>query len=158
MAAIIESRDLTRIYGRAKPGAAPVLAVDHVSFAVHAGEVFGFLGPNRAGRTTTIRLCTGIIKPTSGHVLIAGPDVAEHAIRAKEHIGVVSHAASLYAEMTVSATSILWPGCTICSEQSVSRESSNCCRIPAQYDRRLGASILFQGMKCIRREEVLRDK
>ncbi len=98
---IIEARDLTKIYGRTKRDSAPVMALDHMSFAVHAGEVFGFLGPNGAGKTTTIRLCTGIIKPTSGRILIAGLDIAEQPVRAKEHIGVVSDVANLYAEMTL---------------------------------------------------------
>ena len=77
-----------------------VLAVDRISFEVYRGEFFGFLGPNGAGKTTTINMLTGVTKATSGNASISGHDVAKESVKAKEHIGVVPDASSVYDEMT----------------------------------------------------------
>lgn len=100
MSSIIEAESLTKVYASRQRGAGPLLAVDHISFEVHAAEVFGFLGPNGAGKTTTIRMCTGITKPISGRACIAGFDVTVNPIKAKDRIGVVSDVAGLYGEMS----------------------------------------------------------
>jgi ABC-2 type transport system ATP-binding protein len=68
LAAAIEVRDLTRRFGQ-------FVAVDHVTFDVQAGEVFGFLGSNGAGKSTTIRMLCGLLKPTSGTAQVGGVDV-----------------------------------------------------------------------------------
>lgn len=89
----IEVSDLTKCYGH-------LLAVDHIKFEVRRKELFGFLGPNGAGKTTTINMLTGVTKPTSGTALVSGFNVADEPVRAKERIGVVPDAPSLYDEMT----------------------------------------------------------
>ncbi len=65
---IIESRDLTRNFG-------DFLAVDKLNLKIKRGEVFGFLGPTGAGKTTSISMMVGLLRPTSGEVLIDGQDV-----------------------------------------------------------------------------------
>lgn len=89
----IKVQDLTKRYPN-------VLAVDHVSFEVYRGAFFGFLGPNGAGKTTTINMLTGVTKATSGNAFILGYEVTKEPVKAKEHIGVVPDAASVYDEMT----------------------------------------------------------
>lgn len=89
----INVQDLTKLYHNS-------LAVDKVSFEVHRGDFFGFLGPNGAGKTTTINMLTGVTKATSGNASILGYDIAQEPVKAKEHIGVVPDATSVYQEMT----------------------------------------------------------
>jgi ABC-2 type transport system ATP-binding protein len=71
-----------------------------VSFDVRAGEIFGFLGPNGSGKTTTIRMLVDLIKPTSGKVLICGEDVNRHPERALRHVGCIVENPELYSFMT----------------------------------------------------------
>jgi ABC-2 type transport system ATP-binding protein len=75
-------------------------AVDHISFAVEAGEIFGFLGHNGAGKTTTIRMLSGQLLPTSGQARVAGCDVITEQRRLKPLIGVVSEHQNLYERMS----------------------------------------------------------
>jgi ABC-2 type transport system ATP-binding protein len=86
--------NLTRRFGN-------FVAVDEVSFAVAQGEVFGFLGANGAGKSTTIRMLCGLLKPTSGTALVGGIDVASQPERVKERIGYMSQRFSLYEALTV---------------------------------------------------------
>ncbi len=90
----IEVCDLSKHFGS-------FVAVDHVSFQVRRGEVFGFLGPNGSGKSTTIRMLCGILLPTSGTGRVAGFDVAGEPERVREHIGYMSQRFSLYEELTV---------------------------------------------------------
>ncbi len=76
-------------------------AVDHVSFAVKKGEIFGFLGANGAGKTTTIRMLCGLLLPTSGSAQIVGYDVITQSKEIKKHIGYMSQKFSLYDDLTV---------------------------------------------------------
>ena len=101
----IEVKNLTKYYGR--PGAGPsarlrtgVLAVDHVNFEVHQGEVFGFLGPNGAGKTTTQRMLTTLLEPTEGRILINGHDLAHDAYPVKRRMGLVPEESNVYTELT----------------------------------------------------------
>ena len=75
-------------------------AVDDISFTVEAGEIFGFLGHNGAGKTTSIRMLTGQLRPTSGHARVAGCDVIADQQRLKPLIGVVSEHQNLYERMS----------------------------------------------------------
>lgn len=75
-------------------------AVDHISFSVAAGEIFGFLGHNGAGKTTTIRMLSGQLLPTSGYARVAGCDVITEQRRLKPLIGVVSEHQNLYERMS----------------------------------------------------------
>jgi ABC-2 type transport system ATP-binding protein len=77
------------------------VAVDELSFAVRTGEVFGFLGANGAGKSTTIRMLCGLLAPTSGTALVGGVDVATDPERVKRRIGYMSQRFSLYGQLTV---------------------------------------------------------
>jgi sodium transport system ATP-binding protein len=77
-----------------------VLAVDHVSFRVACGEVYGLLGANGAGKTTTLRMILGLLAPTSGHAEVAGFPSSESADAVKTRIGFVSTTAGLYQWLT----------------------------------------------------------
>ncbi|RMD72462.1 MAG: ABC transporter ATP-binding protein [Bacteroidetes bacterium] len=89
----ISVRELTKKFG-------PFTAVDHITFDVHAGEVFGFLGANGAGKTTAIRILTGLLLPTSGEARVAGFDVYRQPEQIKRHIGYMSQKFSLYQDLT----------------------------------------------------------
>jgi len=91
---VIRVENLTKYYGKR-------LAVDNISFNVEKGEIVGFLGPNAAGKTTTMRMLTGFLAPTSGNVWIAGYDVLKHSLKARQHIGYFPEAVPLYTDMTV---------------------------------------------------------
>ena len=75
-------------------------AVDNISFAVEAGEVFGFLGHNGAGKTTTIRMLSGQLRPSAGSARVAGCDVITEQRRLKPLVGVVSESQNLYERMS----------------------------------------------------------
>ena len=90
----VEVQDITRRFGA-------VTAVDRVTFDIRAGEIFGILGPNGSGKTTTIRMMCGLIAPSSGTARVAGHDVVERPDRVKAHIGYMSQAFGLYGDLTV---------------------------------------------------------
>ena len=90
----IEVRDLSKRFGG-------FVAVNRVSFDVRAGEIFGFLGSNGAGKSTTIRMLCGLLKPTSGTALVGGIDVGRDPESVKRRIGYMSQRFSLYENLTV---------------------------------------------------------
>jgi drug efflux transport system ATP-binding protein len=94
MPAAIEVKDLTRRFGE-------FVAVDHLSFEVRRGEIFGFLGSNGAGKSTTIRMLCGLLQPTSGTATIDGIDVSRDPEAVKQRIGYMSQRFSLYELLTV---------------------------------------------------------
>lgn len=77
-------------------------AVDHISFDVRKGEIFGFLGANGAGKTTAMRMLCGLSYPTSGNGTVAGYDITTQPEEIKRHIGYMSQKFSLYEDLTVS--------------------------------------------------------
>jgi ABC-2 type transport system ATP-binding protein len=77
------------------------VAVDHLTFDVSAGEIFGFLGSNGAGKSTTIRMLCGLLKPTSGAATVGGVDVTRDPEGVKRRIGYMSQRFSLYERLTV---------------------------------------------------------
>jgi ABC-2 type transport system ATP-binding protein len=91
----IEVKDLTRKFGA-------FTAVDHVSFDVTEGEIFGFLGANGAGKSTTIRMLCGLLRPTSGSARVGGVDVGRDPEAVKRRIGYMSQRFSLYEPLTVN--------------------------------------------------------
>lgn len=101
--AVIQVSQLTRMFG-------DFTAVDHVTFEVNAGEVFGFLGANGAGKTTCIRMLTGLLEPTSGEASVAGFDVHRSPEQIKQNIGYMSQTFSLYGDLTVRENIRLYGG------------------------------------------------
>jgi ABC-2 type transport system ATP-binding protein len=91
---VIEVRELTRQFGS-------FVAVDHVSFDVREGEIFGYLGANGAGKSTTIRMMCGLLSPSSGTARVAGIDVGRDPERVKRVIGYMSQKFSLYPDLQV---------------------------------------------------------
>lgn len=85
-------------------------ANDNLSFEVYEGEIFGFLGANGAGKTTALRILSGLLEPTSGEVEVAGYDVRKDSERIKQNIGYMCQKFSLYEDLTVSENIILYGG------------------------------------------------
>ena len=92
---MIEVKQVTRYFGR-------VMAVDHVSFQVEKGEILGFLGPNAAGKTTTMRILTTYLPATSGTASVAGFDVHQDSMQVRKRIGYLPENPPLYTEMRVA--------------------------------------------------------
>lgn len=114
---IIRAENLTRKFG-------DFTAVDHISFEVGRGEIFGFLGANGAGKTTAIRMLTGLLAPTEGTASVAGLDVAKKAEQIKQQIGYMSQKFSLYEDLTVRENIRLYGGIYGLSDKEI-REKSN---------------------------------
>jgi ABC-2 type transport system ATP-binding protein len=91
---VVQVEDLVRRFGA-------FTAVDHVSFAVRRGEIFGLLGPNGAGKTTTFRMLCGLLPATGGVLRIAGVDVRRSGAAARQRLGYVAQKFSLYGTLTV---------------------------------------------------------
>ncbi len=91
---VIDVEKLTKRFGS-------FTAVDAISFQVHRGEIFGFLGANGAGKTTAMKMLIGISTPTSGRAMVAGYDVLKESERIKENIGYMSQKFSLYEDLSV---------------------------------------------------------
>ncbi len=99
----ISATNLTRRFGT-------FTAVDHLSFEIEEGEVFGFLGANGAGKTTSIRMLTGLLEPTEGAATVAGYDVRTEAEQVKQNIGYMSQKFALYDDLTVRENIRLYGG------------------------------------------------
>jgi ABC-2 type transport system ATP-binding protein len=110
----IDVRNLTRRFG-------DFVAVDGVSFSVRAGEVFGFLGSNGAGKSTTIRMLCGLLRPTSGTAIVDGIDVGRDPERVKPRIGYMSQRFSLYEKLTVDQNIAFYGGVYGLSGERLSR-------------------------------------
>ncbi len=94
MTPIIEARNLSRVFDMMK-------AVDGIDLTVHEGEMFGLVGPDGAGKTTTIRMLCGILLPSAGSATVLGYDLVKEADAIKRHIGYLSQRFSLYGDLTV---------------------------------------------------------
>jgi ABC-2 type transport system ATP-binding protein len=99
----IEVRNLTRRFG-------DFVAVNDISFDVRAGEIFGFLGSNGAGKSTTIRMLCGLLRPTSGTAIVGGIDVTKDPEGVKRRIGYMSQRFSLYEKLTVDQNITFFAG------------------------------------------------
>ena len=96
----IESHGLTQRFG-------DFTAVDHVEFRIERGEIFGFLGSNGCGKTTTMKMLTGLLPPTEGEALLFGKPVKGGDIESRRRVGFMSQAFSLYTELTVRQNLVL---------------------------------------------------
>jgi ABC-2 type transport system ATP-binding protein len=99
----IDAKALTKRFGE-------FTAVDHITFDVGAGEVFGFLGANGAGKTTAIKILVGLLAPTEGEARVAGFDVRTERAKIRRNIGYMSQRFSLYSDLTVRENIQLYGG------------------------------------------------
>ena len=113
----IVARDLTRRFG-------DFVAVDRISFTVDPGEVFGFLGANGAGKTTAIRMLTGLLAPSGGDARVAGFDVAAEADAVRQNIGYMSQRFSLYEDLTVRENIQLFGGIYGLSDRQIEQRTT----------------------------------
>src|SRR2546430_7586627 len=86
---VLQTEELTKSYGRR-------VAVDRLSLTVERGDIFGFLGQNGAGKSTTIRIALGLVRPTSGRVSVLGHDMSRQPLRALKRIGAIIEAPAFY--------------------------------------------------------------
>jgi ABC-2 type transport system ATP-binding protein len=100
---VIEVHDLVKTFG-------DFTAVDHVSFSVERGEVVGYLGPNGSGKTTTMRMLLGLLRPTSGTARVLGYDIVQQAERIRPLVGYMSQKFALYEELTVHENLVFYAG------------------------------------------------
>src|SRR5262245_1386456 len=92
METAIEVQDLTKQFN-------DFTAVDHIHFSVSAGEVFGYLGPNGSGKTTTIRMLLGLLRPSAGVGQVLGLDIARDAEKIRPLVGYMSQKFALYNDL-----------------------------------------------------------
>jgi ABC-2 type transport system ATP-binding protein len=98
---IIETRDLTRRFGT-------LVAVDHLNLTVAQGEIFGLVGPDGAGKTTTLRMLCGLMDPSEGSARVAGHDVARESRAVKDQIGYMAQRFGLYQDLTVEENMVFY--------------------------------------------------
>ncbi|MGC8825660.1 MAG: ABC transporter ATP-binding protein, partial [Anaerolineae bacterium] len=91
----VEVRGLVKKFG-------DFTAVDNIHFTIRRGEIFGFLGPNGSGKTTTIRMLLGLLRPTAGEATVLGFDIRRQTEEIRQRIGYMSQRFSLYHDLTVS--------------------------------------------------------
>jgi len=109
---VIEVNNLTKKFGS-------FTAVDHISFEVKQGEIFGFLGANGAGKTTAMRMLCGLLPPTSGKGLVAGYDINTQSEQVKRNIGYMSQKFALYEDLKVWENIRLYGGIYGVSEPQI---------------------------------------
>ena len=113
---VIECRDLVKKFGS-------FTANDRLSFQVHKGEIFGFLGANGAGKTTAIRILCGLSYPTSGEITVAGFNVYKQRDELKKNIGYMSQKFSLYEDLTVFENIRFYAGIYGMSKKSIKKNA-----------------------------------
>lgn len=114
----IVAEDLTRRFGT-------FVAVDHITFDVGAGEVFGFLGANGAGKTTAIKMLIGLLAPSDGKATVAGFDVRSETEAIRRNIGYMSQRFSLYEDLTVRENIQLYGGIYGLSDEEIATRTSS---------------------------------
>ena len=112
------ARDLTRRFG-------DFTAVDHISFEVATGEVFGFLGANGAGKTTAMKMLIGLLAPTEGEARVADLDIVTQTEQVRCRIGYMSQRFSLYEDLTVRENISLYGGIYGLSDSTIAERSRN---------------------------------
>lgn len=113
---VIEVKNLTKQFGSFK-------AVNDISFEVKAGEIFGFLGANGAGKTTAIKMLTGILSSSSGEASVAGYNINTQRNKLKENIGYMSQRFSLYEDLTLKENVRFYGGIYGLSNQQIKQKT-----------------------------------
>jgi ABC-2 type transport system ATP-binding protein len=113
----IDAKELTKRFGAFS-------AVDHISFNVNAGEIFGFLGANGSGKSTTIRMLCGLLQSTSGTATVAGFDINKQPDDIKKNIGYMSQKFSLYDDLTCTENIRFWGGIYGLSDETIAERST----------------------------------
>ena len=126
---VIETERLTKRFGT-------FTAVDHISFSVGAGEIFGFLGANGAGKTTAMRMLCGLSTPTSGSGKVAGFDIYKETELIKRHIGYMSQKFSLYGDLKVWENIRLYGGIYGLPEKRLKEKTDELLRVLDLEDER----------------------
>jgi ABC-2 type transport system ATP-binding protein len=98
---IIRAENLTRKFG-------PLTAVDHLNLEIAEGEIFGLVGPDGAGKTTTMRMLCGLMNPTEGKAIVAGHDVSLELEAVKDQIGYMAQRFGLYSDLTVAENMLFY--------------------------------------------------
>jgi len=98
---IIEARGLTKRFGT-------LVAVDHLDLTVERGEIFGLVGPDGAGKTTTLRMLCGLMDPSEGSARVAGHDVARESQAVKDQIGYMAQRFGLYQDLTAEENMVFY--------------------------------------------------
>jgi ABC-2 type transport system ATP-binding protein len=114
---VITAKDLTKRFG-------DFVAVDHISFEVEKGEIFGFLGANGAGKTTAMRMLCGLLLPTSGEATVAGFDVFKQNEQIKKNIGYMSQKFSLYEDLTIAENIRFYGGIYGLADERIKEKSA----------------------------------
>src|ERR1700753_688060 len=117
METVIKTKDLTKRFGS-------FIAVDHITFEVEKGEIFGFLGANGAGKTTAMRMLCGLLLPTSGAATVAGFDVFKQNEQIKKNIGYMSQKFSLYEDLTIAENIRFYSGIYGLSDDRIKQKSA----------------------------------
>lgn len=141
MGTIIEAHGLTRRFG-------DLVAVDHLDLTVAEGEIFGLVGPDGAGKTTTLRMLCGLLNPTEGSAVVAGSDVVREAQQVKDQIGYMAQRFGLYFDLTVRENMEFYAdlfGITGSQRAELSRRLLQMTRMEPFRDRQAGR--LSGGMK-----------
>ncbi len=115
---VITAKDLTKQFGS-------FTAVDHITFDVKKGEIFGFLGANGAGKTTAIKMLTGILSSTSGEAKVAGYDINTQRNKLKENIGYMSQKFSLYEDLTLKENIKFYGGIYGLSNEQITQKTED---------------------------------
>ncbi len=114
---VIKTENLTKRFG-------DFIAVDKISFEVHPGEIFGFLGANGAGKTTAMRMLCGLSIPSNGFATVAGYDVYKETEQIKKSIGYMSQKFSLYEDLTVTENIHFFGGIYGLSDKQIKEKST----------------------------------
>ena len=111
-------------------------AVDKITFEVERGEIFGFLGANGAGKTTAMRMLTGLSRPTSGSASVGGYDIGTHTEQVKRNIGYMSQKFSLYPNLKIWENMRLYGGIYGMSNKQIAEKSKQMLHMLGFYDYR----------------------
>ena len=118
----LEARDLTVRFG-------DFTAVDHVNFQIRQGEIFGFLGSNGCGKTTTMKVLTGLLEASEGQAWLFGQPVEGSNIETRRRVGYMSQSFSLIVNLPLPRTWYFTQNCFMCRLNRLTHVYSRCCSV-----------------------------